>query len=326
MRFAVIGAGRFAVKRADVINNLPSGRAELKAVVDVDLERAKTLAKKYNCEAFSDYHKLLEHDDIDSVIVATPNKYHCEISEAFLEAGKNVLCEKPITRNLEEAKKLVEAAKKSKAFFKTGSNHRYFPNVQKAKELLDQNKIGRLIFARGWIGNNGQYVQNRWFWDRELSGGGTFLDNGCHIMDIFRWLLGEVSECKGYTIHDVWPTELEDTGLALYKTVNGKVFFLQSSWIEWSGYMYMEFYGENGFIFVDSRFCNSVTLGRRDGYYETFDFSSLPSVSHQLEILDFIEKIENKIQPIPSAYDGMRVVEMVQALYEASRTEKTVKL
>jgi len=326
MRFAIIGAGKFAMKRIDVINTLPSDKAGLKAVVDIDLEKAKTVAKKYGCEAFSDYRDLLERDDIDTAVVATPNKYHCEISKAFLNANKNVMCEKPITKTIEEAKEIDEAAKKSKAFFKTGSNHRYFPNVQKAKELIDQNKIGRIIFARGWIGNNGKYVQNSWFWDKELSGGGTLLDNGCHLMDIFRWLLGEVCECKGYTMNDFWPMELEDTGLALYRTVDGKVFFLQSSWIEWAGYMYMEFYGEDGFIFVDSRFCNKVSLGRRDGYYETFDFSSLPSVSHQLEILDFIEKVENKIQPTPSAYDGLRVVEMVHALYQASKTNETVKL
>jgi len=326
MRFAIVGAGKFATKRANVIDMIPAEKAELKAIVDINLEKAKTLAKKFSCEALSDHRKLLGRDDIDSVVVAVPNKYHCEISKAFLEAGKNVLCEKPVTKTVEEAKELVEAAKKSKAFFKTGSNHRYFPNVQKAKELLDQNKIGRPIFARGWIGNNGKYVQNSWFWDKELSGGGTFLDNGCHIMDIFRWFLGEVNECKGYTVSNVWPTELEDTGFALYRTVDEKVFFLQSSWVEWSGYMYMEFYGEEGFIFVDSRFRNSVTLGRKDGYSETFDFSSLPPASHKLELLDFIEKIENKTQPVPSAYDGMRVVEMVHALYEASRTDKTIKL
>jgi predicted dehydrogenase len=326
MRFAVIGAGKFAAKRINVINAIPSDKAELKAIVDVDLVKAESLAKKYGCKAFSDYHDLLKRDDIDSVIVATPNKYHCEISKAFLEAGKNVLCEKPVTKTIEEANVLVEAAKKSKAFFKTGSNHRYFPNVQKAKELIDQNKIGRIIFARGWIGNNGKYVQNSWFWDKDLSGGGTFLDNGCHIMDIFRWCLGEVKECKGYTVNNVWPSEVEDTGFALYRTLDDKVFFLQSSWVEWAGYMYMEFYGVDGFIFVDSRFRNCVTLGQQDGYSETFDFSPLPPASHKLEILDFIEKIENKIQPAPSAYDGMRIVEMVNALYEASKTNETVKL
>ncbi len=325
MRFAIIGAGKFAGKRINVINSIPD-KAELKAIVDIDSGKAETLAKKYGCEAFSDYRDLLERDDIDTAIVATPNKYHCEISKAFLTSGKNVMCEKPITQTVEEAKEIVETVEKSKKFFKTGSNHRYFPNVQKAKELIDQNKIGRIIFARGWIGNNGKYVQNSWFWDKDLSGGGTLLDNGCHLMDIFRWLLGEVSECKGYTMNDFWPTELEDTGLALYKTVDGKVFFLQSSWIEWAGYMYMEFYGEDGFIFVDSRFCNKASLGRRDGYYESFDFSSLPPVSHKLEMLDFIKKVENKIQPTPSAYDGMRVVEMVHALYQASKTNKTIKL
>lgn len=326
MKFAIIGAGKFAQKRANVFNSDFSKKAELKAIVDVDLEKAKVLAKKFNCEAFSDYHKLLDRDDIDSVIVATPNKFHCEISKAFLDADKNVLCEKPVTTTVEEAEIILEAANKSKGFFKTGSNHRYFPNVQKAKELLDQNKIGRLIFARGWIGNNGRYVQNSWFWDKNLSGGGTFLDNGCHIMDIFRWCLGEVKECKGYTVNNVWPSEVEDTGFALYKTEDDKVFFLQSSWVEWSGYMYMEFYGAEGFIFVDSRFHNRVTLGNKDGYNETFDFSSSPPTSHKLEMMDFVENIEKKIQPKPCAHDGLRVVKMVHALYEASKTNKTIKV
>ena len=93
-------------------------------------------------------------------------------------------------RSLDEAKKIYEVTKNSKGVLQIGSNHRYFESVMFAKKLVDDGKIGEVLSFNGRIGNNGERLKNSWFWDKEVSGGGTLLDNGCHLLDLSRYFMG----------------------------------------------------------------------------------------------------------------------------------------
>jgi predicted dehydrogenase len=222
---------------------------------------------------------------------------------------------------------MVEAAKKSKAFLKTGSNHRYFPNVTKALQIVADGGIGEPIFLRGTIGHDGELLKGRWFWNPELAGGGTFLDNGCHLLDISRVVFGDFSECQGFVGTTFWPVApLEDNGFALYRNRQGKIAQVQSSWIEWYGYMYFEIYGSKGFVVVDSRRANRVLFGKRGEEHTTvYDYSDMPPRSHELELIDFMSCIRKGRQPSPSGEDGLRVLQMVEALYSSSSKGRVVK-
>lgn len=323
----VIGCGNMGIKRINSLKD--SSEAQLVAVVDQDANRARTIAKKYEVNFYGDPYQAMKKIKPDFVIVSTPNKFHAPLAKAALQSGIHVICEKPLARNPREALTMVRAANESKAFLKTGSNLRYFPSVIKAKELLDRHEIGDILFLRGWIGNSGWHLRNSWnswFVDPDLAGGGTLLDNGSHMFDLVRWFLGEVQDCIGLAETKYWRVEpLEDIGFCIFKSVNGKLAFIQSSWIDWTGYMYMEIYGTDGYIRIDNRANSCITtLGKKDGGKNTFDYSLLPVTSYKLELDDFIKCIKNEVQPSPSGFDGMRAVQMAFGIYESAKTSKKV--
>ena len=304
-----------------------SGRS-LVCVFDSDQSKGKELAKRMGCKLCRSYLEVTRDPKVDCVIVSTPNKYHTSISISALKNGKHVFCEKPLARTPEEALRIVKAAERNRVFLKTGSNVRYFPNVIKAKELLDNSEIGETMFMRGWIGNSGLHLKKPWFSDPDMAGGGTFLDNGTHMLDLTRWFLGEMEECTGFVstrFHPVRP--LEDLGMGLFKTTDGKLAFIQSSWVEWGDYFYIEIYGKKGYIRVDSRFpiCKTI-LGKKNDIVQAFDYSKQPVTSYRLELESFVKAIHEGRQPLPSGYDGLKAVEMAHAIYQSSKMGRTIKL
>ncbi len=326
IRFAVVGCGRMGTRRIRTIKE--NKNAELVCICDSIKDIGQALSNQLECEYLADYRKVVTRRDVDCIVVSLPNKFHCETTVSALANHKHVLCEKPLARTPQEATRMVEAATKSSAYLKVGSNLRYFLNVQKARELVDRGAIGNLLFTRGWIGHSGGKQTGTWFLDPDLAGGGTFLDNGSHILDLTRWFLGEVSECIGVVATAYWPiAPLEDIGLGIFRTLEGKLAFVQSSWFEWADYMYMELYGSEGYLRIDNRnpLCQ-LTLGDREGAKEVFDYSLLASQSYGLELEDFIQAIREGKQPVPSGYDGMRVVQMAFGVYESSKSSRSVGL
>jgi predicted dehydrogenase len=302
-------------------------QTELVCVVDVNEQEARAAADKYGCAYYLCYEEILLREDIDCVIVSVPNKWHKEIVVAALDSKKHVFCEKPLARNPQEAQAMVDAAIRNGVTLKTGSNLRFFPSVLKAKQLLDEKAIGELLFLRSWIGHEG-WVQGKWFTQPEIVGGGAFLDNGCHVLDIVRWFLGEVKSCVGMIRTNLWPVEpLEDNGFGIFETVDGKIAMIHASWTEWAGYMYMEIYGSEGYIRIDNRgrTCKTV-LGKRGGREEVFDFSSLPPSSYEEEFKHYVDAILRGEQPLPSGYDGLRAVQMAWGVYESARTGRRIEL
>ncbi len=323
LRFAVIGTGRMGMRRARTIIEHPE--TELVCVVDNDADKAQTAAKDIGCDYYVDYREAIRRSDLDHVVVSVPNKFHHPVVIDILKCGKHVFCEKPLARNPDEAREMVKVASENGLFLKTSSNLRYFPSVQKAKELLDNSAIGESLFARGQIGNSG-WATKGWFSDPEMAGGGTFLDNGAHLLDIMRWFLGEVRECTGYITTKYWPiAPLEDNGMGIFIFNNDKMAFVHSSWTEWADYMYMEIYGKEGYIRIDNRVPNCIkTLAKKDGYQEIFDYSHLPPQSYCMEFNDYVNAIRNQRYPQPSGFDGLRAVQMAYGVYESARLGKRV--
>jgi len=325
LRFAVIGCGRMGLRRMQTIVN--HRQAELACVVDVHEQEARAAADKYGCPYYLSYKEILPREDIDCVIVSVPNKWHKETVVAALDSKKHVFCEKPLARNPQEAQAMVDAAVRNGVTLKTGSNLRFFPSVLKAKQLLDERAIGELLFLRSWIGHGG-WTQGRWYTNEEIAGGGTFLDNGCHVLDITRWFLGEVKSCVGMVQTNLWPVEpLEDNGFGIFETVDGKTALIHASWTEWAGYMYMEIYGSEGYIRIDNRGkkCKTI-LGKREGGEKVFDFSSLPPTSYWAELDDYIRALREGRQPLPSGFDGLRAVQMAWGVYESARTGRKIQI
>jgi len=318
--FVVVGCGRMGKRRAKAVTK--NHNSELLCVVDNDLTQARSLAEELNCQFYTHLDEAIKRDDVDAVVVSVPNKYHLEASLKSLKLGKHVFCEKPLAITPKEAKLMVETALNEGVFLKAGSNVRFFHNILKAKELVDDRTIGKLLFARGWIGHEGWNLkQDSWFIDPQLIGRGTMLDNGCHLIDIIRWFMAEIKECFGCcsTLLHKLPNDIEDNSMGILIGLNGELAMIQSSWTDWNGYFYLEFYGENGALYIDNRGNEAKTIIKtKNNELRVFDYSKEPKISFQMEIDDFISSILAGKHPLPSGYDGMRVIQIINGIYESS--------
>ena len=146
MRVAIIGAGLQCRRRAPVVARWPG--AELVVITSHDGHSATDIAREFGCESGAGWTDVVQRDDIDVVIVATPPDTHAPISHASLISGKDVLCEKPLTRTLDEARLLVATAESSGRVLKCGFNHRHHPAVRAAHQLFASGALGRPIFGR----------------------------------------------------------------------------------------------------------------------------------------------------------------------------------
>jgi len=325
MRVAIIGCGGIGNRRAAASQNVDG--VSLTIGVDVVEGSARAFGEKFGCEWSTDWETAVTRDDVDLVIVATANQFHAPVSIRAMDAGKHVICEKPLARNPDECKDMVAAAERNGVKLKTGFNHRYSHQTWKAYELFQEGAIGKILFARGRTGHgNAEGLSQRWFGDFECSGGGTFLDNGVHLLDLSRWFMGEFVEAMGY-VHTTLPAlgKCEDNGFGVYKSTDGRICQLQSSWTQWKGYLFLELFGEKGALLInyDDQSC---TLVRRGAEATVWQFAGVPDRSWEREIEEIIAAARENREPLANGYDGWQAVKMAYAVYESSETGKAVAL
>jgi predicted dehydrogenase len=305
------------LKRAQAIKNSKKGK--LKNIFDPDknnLEKAEKILETKS----SNLQAILTDKNIHAVCICAPNKFHKKIIIDSLKSGKYVFCEKPIAANLSEAEEIYEITKKYPNKLQIGSNHRYFESVKFAKKLIAKNEIGEVLSFSGRIGHNGERIKNSWFWKKEMSGGGTLIDNGCHLLDLSRFFLGNFEKGSGIISNIYWKNiDVEDTAFGNFKTKDGKVASIFCSWRLLSGYFFFELNGTEGYINVDGRFDthggDKVFWMDREKKINSKDFSKIKPNSYVDEINNFIENLENGRDCSPSAKDGLEVMRMVNLIY-----------
>jgi predicted dehydrogenase len=318
---AVIGCGRMGMRRIRRITFNPN--AELIVVADADREKAALTARQFGAAQRTNWQDAVLFPGVEAVFVSTPNNSHKSIVQSALLAGRHVFCEKPLAVSVAHAQEMVKAARASGRQLQVGSHLRYFPNVRKAKELLEDGAVGMLLSFRGTIGHGGwNLAPDSWRRDPTSSGGGAFIDTGAHMLDIARWMMGEITNGTGLIQTgrtDITP--LEDYGVGIFKTARGQTIIVQASWSEWDGYFLLEIYGEAGLVRVDSRGDRCTTeLVLRNEDRRLFDYSRLLPSSYDEETDAFLNAIRAQRPVSPDGFDGLRVVEMVSAVYTGAAT------
>ncbi|NIV10091.1 MAG: Gfo/Idh/MocA family oxidoreductase, partial [Aliifodinibius sp.] len=248
MRFGLIGCGGIGQLRAEALKKLPE--AELTIVCDIDPSLVEEMVRKFGAKKAKDWQALVSEENLDAVIVSTPPHLHAEMCIAALDAGKHVLCEKPLAKNISECQDMVATAKTTGCFLATGFNYRFYPSMIKARQLLDSGIIGPLDHIRSYAGYSAREHGQEWLHDEKIMGGGALRDNGIHLIDLTCYFLNDVTEVKGFSSNSVWQFPgCEDNGFALIRNRRGSVAILQASWNEWRGYrMLVEIYGKLGCI------------------------------------------------------------------------------
>jgi predicted dehydrogenase len=334
--FGLIGAGCIGELRAQALQKVAG--AKLVAVADVDQERAARLARPAQARVFKGVAELLAANDVEAVIVSTPPQFHEEAVLAALAAGKDVLCEKPLSNSVESCRRMLEGAKKSGKTLATGFNHRYFPAIRFLKRTLADGVIGKLDHVRAFAGHEGlSQFRAAWEYDKAVIGGGALMDVGIHLVDLTAYILGDVREVFGITSNRVWNLPgSEDNGFALLRSANGPVATLHATWSEWKGYrFYVEAYGDKGMVrayyapmmnlLIEKPTAESKPR-RRYFFYpmnalkeKLFGWQSTVIETFRQELTDFIALArDGEPGRIADGYAGLRAVEIANAIYTSS--------
>jgi len=330
---AIIGAGLIGAKRAVALGAFSDFR--LKVVVDINQAAAEKLAVQFGAEAETDWRKAIERPDVDFVVVSTSNNSLAPITIFALKNKKHVLCEKPLGRNVAEADSMVQQAKQNGCILKTGFNHRHHPAISKAKQLADKGEIGRIMFLRCRYGHGGRPgYEKEWRANKELCGGGELLDQGVHVVDLFRWFAGDFDNAFGYTQTCFWNMDVEDNAFAMFKTGAGVIANMHTSWTQWKNLFSFEVFGDLGYLVVDglggSYGVETLKFGKRnqkggapDEQIEQFPG---PDLSWQLEWAEFTQAIQEKRQPIGNGFDGFQANKMIDAVLRSAQSGGAVKI
>ncbi|MCZ7608650.1 MAG: Gfo/Idh/MocA family oxidoreductase [Ignavibacterium sp.] len=330
VKIGVIGLG--GVAQLVHLPNLAKMRnIELTAVAETNKSRLNTIADKFNVKnKYSNYLDLLEKNNVDAVIITTPTSTHTEIAIDCLNAGKDVLVEKPLARTYNEAKKITEAAKKNKRKLMVGMNLRYRPDTMLIRSFLNSGEIGDPFYLKcGWIRK--QSSSQKWFTKKEESGGGVIIDLGIHLFDLALWLLNypDILSVSTQNFHH-YTKSVEDTSINCIKCKDSAVINLEVSWslpIE-RDFFFLDVYGTKGTVSanpfrlikrVENEYIN-LTPNLPDNP------ASLFKKSYINELKSFVGAIIGLNPILSSGEEAVHRMKVIEAMYESDNKKLEIKL
>jgi len=332
VRVVFVGAGLQTRRRAPVVQQSPDD--ELVAIVG-EHDEHKGVADQFGTAWNTDWRSTVARDDVDAVVVTTPPHLHAEITLAALASGKHVLCEKPLSRTLDEAQAMVDAAARAGRVLKCGFNHRHHPAFAEARRRFELGAFGRPISGRcryGICGRPG--YEHEWRADPARAAGGQFAEQGVHAIDLFRWFLGDLAEVSCMTTIGYFRTQpLDDNGMALFRSADGALAMLHASLTQWQNLFSFEITGEEGYFRVEGLGATYGTemlyLGKRD-FTAPFADEVIQyrggDVSWQSEWREFKAAVAEQREPMGNGRDGLEAVRATLAAYHAETTRTVVDL
>jgi len=331
INIAVIGCSGMA--KGHMKGVVENEGATLYAICDKYADLVEEAKKEFGVEiGTTDYLELANDPNVDAAILVVPDKLHLPMTKAFLEAGKAVLCEKPMALTVAECEEMMEIEKKTNGFLMIGQVCRFTPAFRKAKELISEGRIGELCFVESEYAHCYEKSRGKddWRVDPERHG---FIGGGCHAVDLLRWIAGNPTEVYAHANHKLlpdWP--VNDTSIAIYKFPNdvmGKVFVSIGCRRNYT--MRSVFYGTKGTIICDNT-SDSMQLFVDDGVdsesYKTAEIIPVDVNNHNVgsEIGMFLEALTSgKESPLSSA-EGASTVAVCAASVESARLGRPVDI
>lgn len=364
LRVGIIGCGGIANQKHLPALKAQADLCEIAAFCDIIPERAAAAAKEFgaaDAKTYTDYNELLKDASIDVVHVLTPNVSHCPITVAAFEAGKHVMCEKPMASNSADAEKMVAAWKKSGKQFTIGYQNRFRPEVQSLFKSCRDGKLGEIYFAKAMAVRRRAVPTWGVFPNKALQGGGPLIDIGTHALDMTLWMMDnyEVESVTGSVFYKLgslpgavegnlfgpWDPktyEVEDSAFGFIKMKDGATISLESAW---------------ALNVAESREASTTLCGTKAGaeiksgmsfakdelHYNTGEngvllnetvapggmvayFGGNSGEPGVLEAKQWLEAIVNNTQPLVKPEQALMVTKVLEAIYDSSAQKKEIKL
>jgi myo-inositol 2-dehydrogenase/D-chiro-inositol 1-dehydrogenase len=340
VKVGLLGSQFISTIHAESLKNC--AEAEIIAVASPSPGNAEKFAAQFQIpHHYTDYHELLARDDIDMVVIGIPNHLHCEAVIAAAERGKHIVIEKPLCLSLDEADRMLEAARKASVKLMYAEELCFAPKYVRLKQLLDSGALGKPTLLKQSEKHDGPHADH--FWDVERSGGGVAMDMGCHAIEFFRWMLNRPKILSVYAQMNTQvhadKTLGDDNALLILEFEDGIVAIAEESWTKLGGMDdRAEVHGSKGVAYADLLHGNSIETYSAVGYDYAVEkaggtqgwsftiYDEAYNYGFPQEMAHFVDCVQNDKTPLVTGEDGRKVLEVLFAAYESARTGRKVQL
>ena len=339
--FGIIGLGMIAKFHAAAIR--ATCGANLAAVFSEDEIKADKFASEFNCAPYSDFSSFLAHKDLDAVSICTPSGAHLQPCLASAEAGKHIVCEKPLEVSVERIDQMIRGCDKSGVMLSGIFPRRFNQSTNELKKAIQENRFGKIAMADAyvkWWRDQDYYDSAAWRGTWKLDGGGALMNQSIHTIDLLLYLMGPVKNVRAETRTIAHKSiEVEDTAVAILEFETGALGVIQGSTSSWSRSGHpaeIQITGSKGSVFmVDDRFrvwdfkdevASDDEVRKRYGIKENFDGAGAADPSkidfkwHARNYEDIILALNNKSVPSISGAEARRAVALISAIYESAQS------
>lgn len=337
VRIALIGCGYIAQKHVRSLLEIRED-AELVALCDIDkhqLERfAEDVCKSHypNLRLYSSLEDCLSSDDIDLIAITTSSHTHAALSIAALQAGKHVLVEKPLALSIQDARTAAAEAKNRGLILAVSLQTRYLSQMQAIKKAVDEGRFGRLIngvVSMRWNRNMDYYKASPWR-DSWVSGGGLFMNQCIHYIDLLQWLMGPVVSVYGEADTFSQPLHVENMGIAVLKFANGATGFVEASSCVYPQSLLtsLSLFGEKGSVSLEGVRLNELKhwIFEKEQMEDEGVLARTDEISHTPLYKDVIEAIRTGTSPLVSVETSLDSLEVILAIYKSIMEGVSVEL
>ncbi|UAJ14222.1 Gfo/Idh/MocA family protein [Aquirufa lenticrescens] len=332
--FAIIGCGRIAQRHAEHI----SKRGILKAVCDINVEKAEKLASQYGCDFYSDIADLvLNEKSIDVIAICSPNGLHSQHAITCLNAGYNVICEKPMALSAFDCGEMIKAAEKSNKRLFAIKQNRFNPPVLAIKEVIEKGILGEIYSVQlsCFWNRNEDYYKDSWKGSKDLDGG-TLYTQFSHFIDLLYWMIGDIDSVQAFTGNFAHKgiIEFEDTGVVIAKFKSGALGTINYTVNSYDKNMEgsLTIFAENGTVKIGGQYLNELEYQSIKNYnIEKLPQGNKPnnygnyvgSMSNHDKVYDNLLDVLNNSGSInASLFDGLKTVEIIEKIYNSVKNDR----
>jgi predicted dehydrogenase len=331
----MIGAGGISSAHLPAIVAHPD--AELACIADTDAALAKTRAEEYGgARTCTSYEEMMGKGDVDAVIVGIPTKFHADATIKAAQAGKHVLCEKPMARTLDECRAMIAAHEKAGTVLALAFVRRFDNNWGQVRKMVREGKAGRPCMWRRIQASPSPAVPDssrRWYSDSSLSDG-PLVESGAHDIDFLRYTFGDVRSVTGYVDHLSAYGDVLDNTIVILAFESGDSALVQWSWSlprgARAGFNGMDVIGPEGSIHEPRREGDAwvIDISKGDEEKETVPFDNVhgPTTWFGGQLADFIEAIQTGRPPRATGEDGLKTQEVYAAAVKSMETGRRIDL
>lgn len=341
VKVAIIGSQFEADIHAASMQMVPAD-CEVVAVASPTPGHPEALAKRYGIpKVFHDYREMLKDPEIEMVTIAAPNLLHARMTIDIAAAGKHVVCEKPLAMTIEECDEMIDVCRRQGVLLMYAEELFFTPKYVQAKRMADEGAFGKVHLVKQSEKHSGPHGD--WFWDVTRSGGGVFMDMGCHGVAFCYWFLGRpkiksVQTHMGTYVHGA-KTKGEDESICIIEFEGGAVGLVENSWTREGGMDdKIEVFGDAGCTYANLHMGNALPTFSKKGYGYAVEkapdtrgwtypvFEELWNYGFPQEMSNFARSVRGLETPQATGEDGRVVQEILYAGYQSMRTGGKVAL